>query len=282
MWTTKSMLKGSEEREGKRRIVAHIRDLSSQDSFALGTLDEEIDFLENRHINPPMFVSYFTENTIYEKLADDLSNSLSRFSLPKSIFSVKSRGSWVANTCLKSEIILKAWKESNTAICWVDADAEIIRVPYFVYDSPFDIAIVRRNGYLDLSGFIYLSKSDVISTLLNKWVDLCHNNHNVWDQVLLTLAWYQTAQNNSISSLWLSDGIFRFPRSRLRDLRDKMFYYPFNRKIRPFISQKQASRKTKVNKGPNEYSSFDINSNFKTALKNYDFTLKADVKSIFF
>ncbi len=266
----------------KRRIVAHNRDPSQGDIFALGALVEEINFLETPHIKSPLFVSYFTENTPYEQYANDLSKSLSRLKLPQRIIALKSSGSWVANTCLKSEIILKTWNESNTAICWVDADAEIIRIPHFVYDNPFDIAIVRRNGYLDISSFIYLGKSDVVFKLISRWVDLCRSNQNVWDQVLFTLAWYQIAQNNTISSLWLNDGIFRFPRSRLRDIRDEILYYPFNNKIRPFVNQKQASRQTKLTmECPIEYSSFDINSDFKVALKSYDFKFNADINSIF-
>lgn len=47
-------------------------------------------------------------------------------------------------------------------------------------------------------------------------------------------------------NLWLNDGIFRFPRPWLRNLRDRLLYYPSKRKVRLFIDQKQASRRLKA------------------------------------
>ncbi len=97
--------------------------------FATSSLETEIDLLETSRQNPPLFVSFYTEKTPYEALAEELRNSLDRFNLPHRIEPVPSRGSWVANTGLKAEAILRCWQESESPICWIDADAEILRVP---------------------------------------------------------------------------------------------------------------------------------------------------------
>ena len=259
--------------------IAHIRSVGSDsDTVVRGSLSAAIDLLEAPRKNAaPLFVSYFTPDTPYEELAGALRNSLDGFSLPHRIEPLASRGSWVANTGLKSNVILRAWQESDCAICWVDADAEILRVPKFVFDNPFDMAIVRRAGWFDNSAFIYLNKSAGVERMLILWERLCHENPNVWDQALLTTAWYQTVREMDFSTFFLADGIFRLPRPKIRDLRDAMFYYPRKKKVRPFIFQKQASRKLKsyISEAPtrvNEVGSDDFKSEFRITLQTFDFS----------
>ena len=251
----------------------------------MAPLETEIEFLETPRKTPPLFVSYYTENTPYEALAVELRASLDRFGLPHRIEPVPSRGSWVANTGLKSETILRAWQESERPICWIDADAEVLRVPYVVFDNPFDISMVRRHGWYDISGFVYFGKSVAAERLITCWAQLCRENRDIWDQVLLTLAWYKVAGDAALSSLWFHDGIFRWPRSRIRDWRDRVLYYPFKRKIRPFVFQKQASRSLKkfVNDSKakdSELGSDDMSVEFRDALQRYDFTFAARRETI--
>lgn len=269
-----------------QRVTAHLRVRSNTDQIAYCSLKEEVALLEASHSEPPLFVSYFTKNTPYEALANQLRRSLDRFGLPHRIEALDSLGTWVANTGLKSKFIEKMWHQSDKPICWIDADAEILRPPTFVFGNPFDIALVRRSGWYDISSFVYLNKSVATGNLVSEWSKLYDANPHVWDQALLSLAWYKTAQSEDLSSLFLNDGIFRFPRPWYRDVRDRLLHYPRKKKIRPFIDQKQASRQLKSfvsssKKNINELGSDNIHPSFQEALKQLDFSSSKDVKSIF-
>ena len=270
---------------GGERTIAHIRNPGRYDEVATGSLASEINFMETPRNTPPLFVSYYTENTPYDALASELRSSLDRFRLPHRIEPIRSRGRWVANTGLKAETIMQAWRESEGPICWIDADAELLREPYIVFDNPFDIAMVRRNGWHDMSGFVYFGKSVAAKSLIACWTSLCRDHPDIWDQVLLTVAWYRVAGHTAMSSLWLHEGIFRFPRAKIRDWRDRLIYYPLKRKVRPLINQKQASRQLKAlvdasKESGREYSSNDVNIEFRVALQHFDLTFDARLETI--
>ncbi|MCV2863859.1 hypothetical protein [Defluviimonas sp. WL0075] len=269
-----------------KRIVAHIRDPKAGDIACTASLPEEIRMLRTEGGTPPLFVSYYTSDTPYEALAAQLRASLDRYGLPHRIEAIPSRGSWVANTGLKARFIERVWAETEGPICWLDADAAVLRPVGFLCENPFDFAIVRRGGWEDLSGFLYFGKSPAAEKLVQTWSQLCAANPHVWDQVLLSLAWFTVARHEPLASMWLNPGIFRFPRPKIRDLRDGLLYYPFDRKIRPFIDQKQASRELKafVNasaKIRDELGSDDLSDTFKRAVAQYDFSSETGVETIF-
>lgn len=271
---------------GKDRIVAHLRQPDGEDRVCTARLADEIALLEAPHGAPPLFVSYYTADTPYEALANDLRASLDRFDLPHRIEPIASRGSWVANTGLKARFIETVWAEAEGPICWIDADAAVLRPPAFLCQNPFDIAFVRRKGWEDLSGFLYLNKTAAAGRIVAEWSRLCATNPQVWDQVLLSLAWFTVARTEAVASQWLHPGIFRFPRPWIRDLRDRVFYYPFRRKIRPFIDQKQASRalKTFVNASAgtrDELGTDNLTDAYRAALLSYDFSFDARIETIF-
>lgn len=267
------------------RIVAHLRRPGAADLACVAGLRDEIALYETPRGEPPLFVSYYTTDTPYEALAADLRASLDRHGLPHRIEPVPSRGSWVANTGLKARVVEAAWRGSDRPVCWIDADAAILRPPTFLMGNPFDFAIVRRKGWEDLSGLIYLNKTPAAERLLAEWVRLCADHPNVWDQVLLSLAWFRTARATAMVSQWLNGGAFRFPRPKVRDIRDRLLYYPFGRKIRPFIDQKQASRALKAYVGasarrPDELGSDDLTEGYRAALASYDFRYDADLGAV--
>ena len=272
----------------RRFDVAHLRRPAQGDLVAgcdFQTLMRIVERQRDAH-SAPLFVSYYTPATPYEVLADQLRRSLDRLGVAHRIEPITSLGSWVANTGLKASFIERAWQESDRPICWVDADAELLRAPQFLYGNPFDFALVRRHGWYFMSGVVYLGKSAAAGALVSRWVALCRQYPHVWDQVLLTLAWYQTAQAHPLSTMYLPDGIFRFPRPFLRDLRDRIFFYPTGRKIRPFFDQKQASRAHKrfidaSAKRDNERGSDDLSADFRRALADYDFERAFTVETLF-
>lgn len=268
------------------RIIAHLRRPEAGDQVCDADLRSEIAMLEAPRGRPPLFVSYFTPDTPYEVLANDLRASLDHFGLPHRIEPIASRGSWVANTGIKARFVERVWAESDGPICWIDADAAVLRPPGFVAGNPFDIAFVRRRGWEDLSGFLYLNKSDAAGRIVAEWSRLCGLYPQAWDQTMLSLAWYTVAKDHEVASLWLNAGVFRFPRPAIRDLRDRLFYYPFRRKIRPFIDQKQASRALKafVNASATpreELGSDELTEAFRRALTRYDFSFDARIDTIF-
>ena len=268
------------------RVIAHLRDPKGTDHTAHANLAQEIAFLSQPRAQTPLFVSYYTKDTPYEALADRLRASLDALGLPHRIEPIATRGSWVANTGLKAGFIEEMWQDSDGPICWIDADAELLRAPYMVYDNPFDFAIVRRHGWYDISSFVYFGKSPAAGQLIADWAQLCRDTPHVWDQALLTLAWYRTARDNALASLWLNDGIFRFPRPWVRDLRDQLLYYPFKRKIQPYVSQKQASRELKTfmdasKRDTTELGSDDICPAFRTALQSGRFDLADSLDAMF-
>lgn len=264
------------------RALAHLRHPEGTDLIARSQLGQEIDLYERPGARPPLFVSYYTADTPYAALAARLARSLDRLGLAHRIEAIPSRGSWVANTGLKAGFIARAWTESDRPICWIDADAELLRLPHVVFDNPFDIALVRRHGWYDISSFVYLGKTEAAGALVQRWAEFCAAHPQVWDQVLLTLAWQHVAQRQDMASLWLHDGIFRFPRPWLRDLRDRLLYYPSRRKIRPFVDQKQASRQLKsvidgAARRPGERGSDDLSPAFRAMLAAHRFDIDPEV-----
>jgi len=267
--------------------VAYLRRLNG-DQVARGTFRNVIELTDRQRDSQlsPLFVSYYTPATPYETLANQLRRSLDRSGLEHRVEPIPSQGSWVANTGLKSAFIERAWRESDRPVCWVDADAELLRPPHFLYGNPFDFAVVRRHGWYFMSGVAYFGRNAVSGQLLSRWAELCRQYPHVWDQVLLTLAWYEIAQIQQINTMYLPDGVFRFPRPFIRDLRDRIFYYPLGKKIRPFFDQKQASRVHKkfidASRRPDdERSSDDLCVAFKKALVSYNFDEAFNADSIF-
>ena len=276
--------------QGERRYfdVGHLRRPEQEDFIAAGGFRTVMQSLERQRgvHSAPLFVSYYTPATPYEALADQLRRSLDRHGLEHRIEPITSLGSWVANTGLKASFIERAWQESDRPICWVDADAELLRAPQFLYGNPFDFALVRRHGWYFMSGLVYFGKNTVAGELVARWAMLCRQYPHVWDQVLLTLAWYQVAQRHPVNTMYLPDGIFRFPRPFLRDLRDRVFFYPTGRKMRPFFDQKQASRAHKrfidaSAKRADEKGSDDLSADFRQSLIDYDFERTFGIETLF-
>lgn len=267
------------------RIVAHLRRPGAVDLTCAADLKQEIALYETPQGEPPLFVSYYTTDTPYEALATDLRASLDRHGLPHRIVPVASKGSWVANTGVKARVIEAAWRESGRPICWIDADAAILRPPTFLMGNPFDIAFVRRAGWEDISYLIYLNTTEAAGKVLEEWVRLCDEHPNVWDQVLFSLAWFRTARDTALATQWLNGGVSRIPRPKIRDLRDQILYYPFGRKIRPFIDQKQASRRLKAYmnasaRPKDEIGSDDLSPGYRAALAEYDFSFDPQLHAV--
>ena len=229
----------------------------------------------------PTFISYYTPDSVYEEFAEQLRTSLRKFDLPSEIQPRKSRGSWVENTCIKPEFIAEVWHSTSDPICWIDADSEVLRSPTFLFDRAADIAFVRRHGWYDMSGTVYFGKSQVSEDIIAEWVRLARAAPKIWDQALLTLAWYRIVRKNNCFTQFLPGTIFRFPRPWIRDVRDSLLYYPFGRKMRPIFDQKQASRQTKTVTENVELGNDDIAENFRQDLVSFKFSNDYSLENAF-
>lgn len=230
---------------------------------------------------PPLYVSYFTPGSAYETLARQLRQSLDAHALPYRIEPRPSRGSWVANTCIKPEFIAEIWSGAQRPVCWIDADAAVLRPPGFLNGCIADFAFVRRHGWYDISSLVYFGTAPVCGEVLAEWVRLAQSAPHVWDQALLTLAWHRVLGSSPAYTWFLPDSIFRFPRPHIRDLRDRLLYYPTGRKLRPFFDQKQASRSQKRADGARETPSDAVSPLFRDHLQSFDFSQSFSVRTAF-
>jgi len=123
-------------------------------------------------------LSYYTQNTLYEEEIQKLRNDCKQLSVPLTITSTMSVGSWVENTMRKPYMILRAWDEIPTkAIVWVDADARIKKYPsYFdeLYLDNIDFSVFQMGSQSRItSGTIYMKKSPHVKKFIERWWELC-------------------------------------------------------------------------------------------------------------
>ena len=142
-------------------------------------------------------VSYYTKNTIYEKYAKKLIESLKRFSsLNYSIVPIESLGDWYKNTQYKPTFLKQMLEKFYPhSIVYVDVDAEFCRYPSY-FDSLDSLTYVniavhfldhskyRRKNHPPelLSGTIFLKNNEKTRIIVGEWEDRCREDPQVWDQ----------------------------------------------------------------------------------------------------
>lgn len=248
--------------------------------------------LLRRRRTPPKFISYYTVDTPYEDMAEELADSLRALDLPHEFEGLASQGSWVANTCMKSGCVTRFWHASEGPICWVDADSTVARAPWFLYDNPFDFAIVKRYGWRFMSGVIFLNKTEAAEAILAEWTSLCEQYPYIWDQALLSFAWYTVARKRPVNTLWLPVDIFDIPPQgdgSSFKVKMKAFRQWIRRAHRPplpkIFMQKQASRTQKKSANNDEkrfeISSDEISQDFRDALLRGDLSRDFTIREVF-
>lgn len=138
-------------------------------------------------MNPPLYVSFYTPD--YFKQAERLEASLRALKLPYYIMARKDCGTWVKNCALKPGFILEMMAANpGRPIVWLDADAEVLKVPDFgrMYDSIVDVARCKYawwNGKTEvLSGTLWFNCSPAAMHLLASWEVQGHFEPEKWDQ----------------------------------------------------------------------------------------------------
>ena len=145
------------------------------------------------------FISYYTENTPYQKvMLTHLFPSVKACGLDYYIKPIKDLGNWNKNTSYKSQFIKEAMEKYKEDVVFLDADSIIHRRPrlFFELDKKYDIAVhyldwnLQWRGHTGekrelLSGTMMFRYNDKILTLLDEYIETCEKNPNVWEQKLL-------------------------------------------------------------------------------------------------
>ncbi len=144
----------------------------------------------------PLFVSYYTKGSLYEKEAKDLIASLNKLGLKHDICAIEDKGSWSANCCYKAEFLLKKLEEHKRPLVWTDADSIVVKQPDFFNDCFADVSF-RVNDHVEpsddgkiLTGTFFVNDTASSKKLLQLWKKECERmlemgKPKVLDQVAL-------------------------------------------------------------------------------------------------
>lgn len=123
----------------------------------------------------PTIVSFYTQNTLYEKDALALKESCESWGLDYRIVGVPSFGKWYAHTCYKPIFLLQMMEELQRPILWLDADAKVVQWPILFKDFQADFSL-RKLDHLPkghpcwlYTGTIYLNYTPAALDLLKAW-----------------------------------------------------------------------------------------------------------------
>lgn len=146
-------------------------------------------------------VSFYTKNTPYEQVANEfLLPTVKKFNLDYYVEAIEDLGSWDANTSYKSVFLLECLNKFKEPICFLDADAEIIKYPELLYNLPkdFDFAyhLLNWNGHWRnnwddtsnmhlLSGTLAIGYTDKARAVLNRFKKECPESVGKWEQRVL-------------------------------------------------------------------------------------------------
>jgi hypothetical protein len=146
----------------------------------------------------PVYVSYYTPNSIYSKRKQKLIDSLIAHSLKYDIQEVSDQGSWLENVKHKPFFIKEMLeKHKPHPIVWVDVDAIIRQYPikFNKLNKTFSAYFrSRRHRRTDrheeelLSGTLYFKNNKKAVELVDLWIDQTKACPGEWDQRTLRKA----------------------------------------------------------------------------------------------
>jgi hypothetical protein len=131
----------------------------------------------------PLFVSFYTLGTAYEREAVDLAESLEAFGLDYRIEGVPNLGDWCHNCARKASFVRdQLQKNPCRAVVWTDADSRVMQPPILFDSLDCDVAFHLKDGHELLSGTIYFGPTEAARELASLWADACREQPGVWDQ----------------------------------------------------------------------------------------------------
>lgn len=142
----------------------------------------------------PIYIAYYTVDTLYEDEIRKLKKSLDNFNLPHDIQAISSLGSWQENTKFKAIFIQNMlFKYTDTPVIYLDADSIVKQPPTLFNELDCDIAAhyyvskTRPEKEL-LSGTLYLGPSCKTKKLVQLWRLINEEYPLRWEQKNLALA----------------------------------------------------------------------------------------------
>ncbi len=129
--------------------------------------------------NQPLIVSYFTENSPYEKEAEDLIASCKKFGLEYQIEKIPDQGSWSKNVCFKPDFLLACLEKYNRPLIWTDIDSFFFQNPQILLDCKADVAlrindtVAADSNQKILANTMYIGNTAPSKKLLNFWKKEC-------------------------------------------------------------------------------------------------------------
>lgn len=131
-------------------------------------------------------VGYYTENTGYAEESKNLVNSLGKLKLPYEIMAVPNHGSWQENTQFKpyflKQMLIKHFPKD---LLYLDVDAVVHKHPAYFDRVNFDIGVHYMRSVELISSTIYLRNNSRIWVLMDRWIQMCIRNPEIWDQKIL-------------------------------------------------------------------------------------------------
>lgn len=147
-----------------------------------------------------IFVSYYTKKTPYETvLKTHLLPSLQHFGLEYDIEAIDNKGSWAKNTAYKPQLILNMLKKHKQDVCFLDADARIVKYPRLLFEisDDYDLACHFLNWYGHwrkqwnkdkfelLSGTMIFKYKPKVLELVEEYKNAVNNDVQKWEQKVL-------------------------------------------------------------------------------------------------
>jgi hypothetical protein len=133
----------------------------------------------SRPSDPPLVISFYTENTPYQLEVFSLIRSCDELGIELEVEGVPDLGSWQRNCARKPQFIRDKLLEKKRPIFWVDADAVFRKQPDFssFMDSDFSLREIpgkdKRLKYRAGSIFINYTSGGIV--FADAWATLCQN-----------------------------------------------------------------------------------------------------------
>ena len=153
--------------------------------------NSEREFVGSQSSSALTVVAFHTNDELYTQEAKRMKASAQALGLLVLVEEYDSVGSWVKNAAIKAKFLLEMRQNLSGPILYVDVDAVFHHDPteYLLSISQdCDIAVHYdcQDHHL-MSGTMLLNDTKNTENLLNKWVDYCNGNSEVWDQKALEI-----------------------------------------------------------------------------------------------
>jgi len=123
-----------------------------------------------------LVIGYFTKNTNYQNLANNLTQTLESLGLPYHLEAIEDLGSWEKNTHYKAYFIKQMLESQTKDLLYVDVDALFKQYPKLIDELDCDLAYrtedFRWRSDEALSGTIFLKNNERVKEFVNRWIQL--------------------------------------------------------------------------------------------------------------